>query len=1173
MLKKSKSAGIICIILAITVLALAALVGAIWILSPEIEEDDGYYMGGLNFGSPDPVLYRLTSDETLGTVYLKSQSYGNFDGKKWDESIPEYDELINSKYSASYLTSLALENNSAKNYLLTIEPTTNKYVLPYYVSTSSHGGYSNVQTSDIKNEGTANATYSVYLHKYTSSSSVSHTQKVANYESEYSKFVKENYLTLDDEMRAFMENIIRENNLDPTDSDIISKVTTYIRSVARYDLLYDTGLDKEENTVISFMSGEYSSGVCRHFASSATLLYRALGIPARYTVGYLTKVVENEVAMVTALNAHAWVEVYIDGIGWIQVEPTPPYSLESPPDDPEPPVQSVGLFKVQSAVKTTTLLKTKSYTDYLGNSWSEGEEYISTISGSYGANYMTSMAIEQSGYAYMNSLEITPMSDVYALPYYISTQGRDSHIVQSSDRVISGNESESFTVYYYNYPDVRLSGSSKDFKNFSKNYESFVNNNYLNASDSSGYIRNLIKEQGWEAKSPSIEALVCNYLKDNYKLSNKYYDEELDYSDDYVVDFLTQYTKGSSKHFAAAATLIFRYLGIPARLTTGYKVNIPAKNVSVVTSDNTHYWVEIYKNNCGWVAIDIFDKYEVQQDENEVVEVFQIYSDKDEDHLYLKEESFGDYNGQGFDKMLNTYNQYYNGYSAAHMTGAIIEMGSYSTGHIQVQMLMSNYDIPYMLPYYMPSYNYGAQMQMSDVAIEGPSNSSYSAQYYTYNVIQSLESNYELRKYEEEYKRFVEENYLNIDAETMEYLYYNVILPRGWNSQNPDIIYDVASFIQNEAEYNLEYDQRLDNESNVVIAFLDRYNKGICQHYAMAATMLYRALGIPARYTTGFVTETKAGEWVTVTNMQAHAWVEVYVDGFGWMQVEVTGGYGTSNKTVVEITVDSIEHQYDGKEWNPGVTFTGFEAYEKLGYNLYVQTNTPNPDPGRSKIKLVDYIVFDPNGKDVTSEFSIKLSEDSGEYYIYIDTLHIYSDDISFVYNGMPHSGSEGIYTVGGTDYRYYVFDNEYAHNTGEYHNISITPTTQLTNVGNVSNKFNVAIMNGTTNVTGLYKIVKHYGVISVTERSITISAASKTVDYLDYLGAKFEYNEIIYDRYELADGDYIGTYDVSGEISEPGRVDNVLDPKSIRIYNKNGEDVTANYHITTYNGVLEMIL
>ena len=39
----------------------------------------------------------------------------------------------------------------------------------------------------------------------------------------------------------------------------------------------------------------------------------------------------------------------------------------------------------------------------------------------------------------------------------------------------------------------------------------------------------------------------------------------------------------------------------------------------------------------------------------------------------------------------------------------------------------------------------------------------------------------------------------------------------------------------------------MDDEADVVVAFLTKYKEGICQHYASAATLLFRELGIPAR--------------------------------------------------------------------------------------------------------------------------------------------------------------------------------------------------------------------------------------------------------------------------------------------------------------------------------------
>ena len=73
-------------------------------------------------------------------------------------------------------------------------------------------------------------------------------------------------------------------------------------------------------------------GYCVQFASAAALILRELGIPVRYVEGYigndLSKISRDDFvygAYVRDYQAHAWIEVYFDGVGWIQYETTPQY--------------------------------------------------------------------------------------------------------------------------------------------------------------------------------------------------------------------------------------------------------------------------------------------------------------------------------------------------------------------------------------------------------------------------------------------------------------------------------------------------------------------------------------------------------------------------------------------------------------------------------------------------------------------------------------------------------------------------------------------------------------------------------------------------------------------------------------------------------------------------------
>lgn len=100
----------------------------------------------------------------------------------------------------------------------------------------------------------------------------------------------------------------------------------------RYSITPDlTHVDPSLDGVENFLRNT-KEGYCVQFASAVTLLLRELGIPARYVEGYiandLSRISRDDFVYggyVRDYNAHAWVEVWYDGVGWIQYETTPPY--------------------------------------------------------------------------------------------------------------------------------------------------------------------------------------------------------------------------------------------------------------------------------------------------------------------------------------------------------------------------------------------------------------------------------------------------------------------------------------------------------------------------------------------------------------------------------------------------------------------------------------------------------------------------------------------------------------------------------------------------------------------------------------------------------------------------------------------------------------------------------
>lgn len=76
--------------------------------------------------------------------------------------------------------------------------------------------------------------------------------------------------------------------------------------------------------------------------------------------------------------------------------------------------------------------------------------------------------------------------------------------------------------------------------------------------------------------------------------------------------------------------------------------------------------------------------------------------------------------------------------------------------------------------------------------------------------------------------------------------------------------------------------------------FLFENHKGYCAYYAGATLFMLRALGIPSRITVGFLTMDRSGGknkgWYWYYADQAHAWVQVYFPGYGWLDFDTTVG-------------------------------------------------------------------------------------------------------------------------------------------------------------------------------------------------------------------------------------------------------------------------------------------
>jgi hypothetical protein len=84
-----------------------------------------------------------------------------------------------------------------------------------------------------------------------------------------------------------------------------------------------------------------------------------------------------------------------------------------------------------------------------------------------------------------------------------------------------------------------------------------------------------------------------------------------------------------------------------------------------------------------------------------------------------------------------------------------------------------------------------------------------------------------------------------------------------------------------------------------LVAFVEQTRRGYCQHFAGAMALMLRYLGIPARVAAGFTSgeyDSHKHEW-TVTDHDAHAWVEAWFPRYGWLPFDPTPGRGSLNGT------------------------------------------------------------------------------------------------------------------------------------------------------------------------------------------------------------------------------------------------------------------------------------
>lgn len=538
--------------------------------------------------------------------------------------------------------------------------------------------------------------------------------------------------------------------------------------------------------------------------------------------------------------------------------------------------------------------------------------------------------------------------------------------------------------------------------------------------------------------------------------------------------------------------------------------------------------------------------------------------------ILLRYKSFGAFSGRKFLEAEEYGELIYGRFSFNYLTGIAMR----NKGAMAYKLIAQPYSTSFALPYYMTPEEEGYDIQDSDVIYENSVLGNYSASHFVYDGSADELVGYlgELSEAELLYRDFVYRNYLAIDDDTREFL-DTVIAGAGLDPADTRIIERVRDYIRASASFNGDYDTGLDRAENVVTAFLGTYKEGTSQHFAAAATMLYRALNIPARYTIGYLAEVKAGEWCELKASSSYAWVEVYIDGVGWIAVDVADADANIG-TESEITKEELLSKYPNisfdlevrpvtvdKEYDGGPLFAKNELYAdgynaiskllKLGFTYEVMIVGNRTEIGTGESIIASLTLYDPDGNDVTSLFNITALR--GKVRVTKTQIKVLLHEISKIYDGKEISYAPDGYTVidipEGYTLVFLLAGSRREVGVLDIEELYALPYRVLNDVGE--------------DVTDSY-FLKLLGVgITVDYRPVTLTAGSET---REYDGTPLTNGEVTVTFGELCEGDTL-TAVTLGSITDVGSVENHV--TGVKITNSVGDDVTENYVITTVSGRL----
>lgn len=269
-------------------------------------------------GKFDGILKWIEAEGVYPLEQVANYVYNSVDAKEMEmDDVVENHVVIENK-NASQKYQYVTESLKNRKTLITPKKDVN-FVTPVLGKEDKYS----FNTASIKNEDYLSYLDVKWLNEGNFNSA--NQEKYVRSESNYRQFVKSAYLNVPtSEKKVLASNIPKcSSNV----RDAISTVRAYLKSQIKYSRRvkeYDSSTNYLEQVLL-----KDKRGFSPQFASISTLMFRYYKIPARYVEGYYTSNPKKQDKLkLTSKNAHAWVEVYMNGLGFVPVEVTPGFYKE-----------------------------------------------------------------------------------------------------------------------------------------------------------------------------------------------------------------------------------------------------------------------------------------------------------------------------------------------------------------------------------------------------------------------------------------------------------------------------------------------------------------------------------------------------------------------------------------------------------------------------------------------------------------------------------------------------------------------------------------------------------------------------------------------------------------------------------------------------------------------------